>query len=255
MCIRDRWIGGRGVARGYRGDPDRTAQKFVTDRSGRWYRTGDLGRYWPDGTLEFLGRVDHQVKVGGHRLELGEIEAALEGHPGTGRAVVVVTGGRSTRRLHAFVEADGGSSDVTRSLRRFVSELLPGYAIPARITVVATLPLTGNGKVDRAALSGRAATADDEQQGQPPVGETETAIARIWQDLLGVPVADREANFFTLGGDSVSALRMLTALRQRYGVDLPVRRFLAAATVAEVAEAVAADPANGNENEYDFGLL
>lgn len=249
------WIGGRGVARGYRGDPERTAEKFVTDRSGRWYRTGDLGRYWPDGTLEFLGRVDHQVKVGGHRLELGEIEAALEAHPGTGRAVVVVTGGRSARRLHAFVEAGDGSSEVTRSLRRFLGERLPGYAIPARITVVDALPLTGNGKVDRAALSGRAATSDDEQQGQPPLGETETAIARIWQDLLGVPVADREANFFTLGGDSVSALRMLTALRQRYGVDLPVRRFLAAATVAEVAEAVAADPTNGNENEYDFGLL
>ncbi|ROO59760.1 amino acid adenylation domain-containing protein [Micromonospora sp. Llam0] len=248
------WIGGRGVARGYRGDPTRSAEKFVSNRSGRWYRTGDLGRYWPDGTLEFLGRVDHQVKVGGHRLELGEIEAAMEAHPHTGRAVVVVTGGRNARRLHGFVEAGGGSSDVPRSLRRFLGERLPGYAIPARISVLDALPLTSNGKVDRAALGDRAAT-DGESPGRPPVGETETAIAQIWQELLGVPVSDREANFFTLGGDSVSALRMLTSLRQRYGVDVAVRRFLAAATVAELAAAVASDTLDTNENEYDFGLL
>jgi len=249
------WIGGRGVALGYRGDPARTTEKFVTDRSGRWYRTGDLGRYWPDGTLEFLGRVDHQVKVGGHRLELGEIETAMEAHPGTGRAVVVVTGGRAARRLHGFVEAGDGSSDVTAALRRFLGERLPGYAVPARITVVDALPLTSNGKVDRSALSELAAVTDDDPRARPPSGDTETAVARLWQELLGVPVADREANFFTLGGDSVSALRMLTSIRQRYGVDIPVRRFLAAATVAEVAAAVAAETHDANENEYDFGLL
>ncbi|MFY1632181.1 amino acid adenylation domain-containing protein [Solwaraspora sp. WMMB335] len=265
------WIGGRGVARGYRGDPDRTARKFVTDGSGRWYRTGDLGRYWPDGTLEFLGRVDHQVKIGGHRLELGEIEAAMEAHPGTGRAVVVVVGERGARRLHAFVEvgssrpdgagggrpdeAGGDGSGVARSLRRFLGERLPGYAIPARITGLDALPLTGNGKVDRTALQDRAATAGGEPRGRPPAGDAETAVAQIWQDLLETTVSDREANFFALGGDSVSALRMLTAVRQRCGVEIPVRRFLAAATVAEVAAAVEAATPETNENEYDFGLL
>ncbi|MFB6394136.1 amino acid adenylation domain-containing protein [Polymorphospora lycopeni] len=250
------WIGGRGVARGYRGDVGRTAAKFVTDATGRWYRTGDIGRYWPDGTLEFLGRADHQVKIGGHRLELGEIEAAFEAYPPVGRAVVVAIGERHARRLHAFVEADAAApDDVVAALRPFLAERLPAYAVPARIGVVDALPLTANGKVDRAALQARVAQADDATQGSPPVGEVESAVAALWQELLGAAVTSREANFFALGGDSVTALRLIAMLRQRFGVEVPIRRFLTAATVADLAAEMESAGTDLNENEYDFGLL
>ncbi|MDG4782323.1 amino acid adenylation domain-containing protein [Micromonospora sp. WMMD961] len=245
------WIGGRGVALGYRGDPARTAEKFVEDAAGRWYRTGDLGRYWPDGTLEFLGRADHQVKVGGHRIELGEIEAACEAYPGSGRAAVVAVGERTRRRLHAFVEAgDADPTTVADGLRAFLAERLPAYAVPAAVAVLPSLPLTANGKVDRAALQhdaahGVAASA------APPTGPIETALAGIWADLLGDRVDDRAANFFALGGDSVAALRLVAAIRQRWGVDVPIARFLAAPTLTDLAIELSALI----ENDYDFGSL
>ncbi|MGW7485347.1 amino acid adenylation domain-containing protein, partial [Nonomuraea muscovyensis] len=142
------WIGGAGVALGYRNDPERTAAQFVTVGGERWYRTGDVGRYWPDGVLEFLGRRDFQVKVRGHRIELGEVEAVLEACPGVSRAVaaaVEVSGGRS-RRLAALVV--GGQAE---RVREFAASRLPGYMVPERVVVVEALPLSGNGKIDRAA--------------------------------------------------------------------------------------------------------
>jgi acyl-coenzyme A synthetase/AMP-(fatty) acid ligase/acyl carrier protein len=245
------WIGGRGVALGYRGDPTRTAEKFVSDPAGRWYRTGDLGRYWPDGTLEFLGRADHQVKVGGHRIELGEIEAACEAHPGSGRAVVVALGDRSRRRLHAFVEAgDADPAAVEHGLRAFLAEQLPAYAVPARIDVLGALPLTPNGKVDRAALQAEAATTSI-PAAAAPAGPVETTLAELWQELLEDEITDRAANFFALGGDSVTALLLIAAVRRRWGVEVPVTRFLAAPTVADLA----AEVSLLTENDYDFGLL
>jgi len=245
------WIGGRGVARGYRGDPVRTAEKFVDDGSGRWYRTGDLGRYWPDGTLEFLGRADHQVKVGGHRIELGEVESACEAHPASGRAVVVAVGERSRRRLHAFVECGGADpAAIGQSLRAFLAERLPAYAIPARITVLPVLPLTANGKVDRTALKADAAQAGG-ASAAPPTGPIETALARLWHEVVGAEVPDRAANFFALGGDSVTALRLIAAIRRQWGAEVPITRFLAAPTVADLA----VELSRLIENDYDFGLL
>ncbi|QIZ37201.1 non-ribosomal peptide synthetase [Saccharopolyspora sp. ASAGF58] len=243
------WIGGRGVAAGYRGDPARTTEKFTVHRGRRWYRTGDLGRYWPDGTLEFLGRADHQVKIGGHRLELAEIESALESCPGVRNAVVVAPGEQQRRTLHAFVERSAGL-EVT-SVRAELAERLPGYAIPARFTLVDTLPLTANGKLDRAAVLD---LAGDDATGEPPSGDVETGLATLWAELLGHLVDDRDANFFGLGGNSLLALRVIGSVRQRFGVEIGVRDFLAAPTVAQLAAEVARIQMS-TMDDYESGVL
>ncbi|GLU50204.1 non-ribosomal peptide synthetase [Nocardiopsis ansamitocini] len=234
------WIGGAGVASGYRGDPVRTAEKFREHAGRRWYRTGDLGRYWPDATLEFLGRTDHQVKIGGHRLELGEVEAALEAHPEVHRAVALTAGGRFARRLHAFA-----AGPVTpAALAAFLARRLPAHAVPGRIHVLDALPLTANGKVDRAALTELAWAGVQEDSGRPPLPGTEQRLAVLWGDLIGVPVTDRHANFFTLGGTSMLAIRLVTAVRREFDTDVPTRAFLAAPTVAALAAHLAGTAAD-----------
>lgn len=214
------WIGGEGVALGYRGDPDRTADRFVEVGGTRWYRTGDRARYWPDGTLEFLGREDHQVKIRGHRIELGEIESALTAHPRVVQGVAVVT---PRRRLAAAVVVTDGSPDMTGEetigsdtawLREFLATLLPVPMLPDRIAIVPRLPLTQNGKVDRATIS-RTLDADlpEESPVTPPSGEVETLVAAAWREILDVPEVGREHEFFALGGDSLLATRLISRLR------------------------------------------
>lgn len=231
------WIGGAGVAAGYRGDPELTEARFVEHGGQRWYRTGDEARYRPDGTLEFLGRIDHQVKIGGHRVEPGEIEAALQTHPAVRRAVVVAAGPRGGRRLHGFVHAvteiDG------EELAGHLAARVPAYALPGRIDRLTSLPLTGNGKVDRGALTELAERAPV-AVGEPPRGEIEQRIAALWTELLGAEVGDRTANFFACGGTSLSAIRLLTTLRQLFTVDITTRDFLAAPTVADLAGRISA---------------
>jgi amino acid adenylation domain-containing protein len=226
------WIGGAGVAVGYRGDPQASAAKFVEHAGGRWYRTGDLGRYWPDGTLEFLGRADHQVKIRGHRIELGEIEAALLAHPGVSRAVAVAVGDRRQRRLAAFVTPGDVQPDA---LAAFLADRLPGYAVPAAIIALDDLPLTANGKIDRAALTTEFEPVPDDD---PPHPGTEQRLAAIWADLLEIPPPGRTQNFFTLGGDSLQATRFAEIVRRRLGVDLSLRHFFAAPTIADCAETI-----------------
>ncbi|MFV0526413.1 MAG: amino acid adenylation domain-containing protein [Acidimicrobiales bacterium] len=249
------WIGGRGVAKGYRNDPGRTAERFVEEAGERWYRTGDLGRYWPDGTLEFLGRTDHQVKVGGHRLELGEVERALERLPDLGRAVVVATGKRNSRTLHATVEPRTGANLDPEVLRSMLAEHLPAYAIPGRIAVVDRMPLTANGKVDRAALLASAGRDAEPHAptGRPPSGPMEEAVAALWAEILDAAVTDREISFFGLGGDSMGVLRMATLLRDRYGADVAVRNILAAPSVEAVAALAVAGGAT--TEGYETGTL
>ncbi|NEE02717.1 non-ribosomal peptide synthetase [Phytoactinopolyspora halotolerans] len=223
------WIGGTGVAEGYRGDPERTAEKFVEHDGQRWYRTGDLGRYWPDGTLEFLGRADTQVKVRGHRIELGEVEAALASHPAVAQAVVVAPGERDRKRLAAFVQADEGVAEV---LPGFLAQRLPAHAVPGRIVAVDAFPLTANGKVDRAELTrragrtgaaggGRDGTGVGDRDGEtnaagarfePPSGPLEEALAGLWAELLGVDRVGRTDGFFALGGDSLLATQLVSRL-------------------------------------------
>ncbi|MDC3961542.1 non-ribosomal peptide synthetase [Polyangium jinanense] len=149
------YIGGIGLARGYYGDPVQTAERFVTHpmTGERLYRTGDLGRWQPEGTIEFLGRQDHQVKIGGYRIELGEIEHHLLQHPQIRRALVDARGDRHARRLVAYVEPGDEQRLVPEAVQRWLAERLPGYMVPAQLQVLSALPLTSNGKVDRAALA------------------------------------------------------------------------------------------------------
>ncbi|NKZ06459.1 non-ribosomal peptide synthetase [Actinomadura latina] len=240
------WIGGAGVAEGYRGDPDTTRAKFVEQDGVRWYRTGDMGRYWPDGTLEFLGRVDHQVKVRGHRIELGEIEAALLTHPAVERAVATTVGG-AARRLAALVvpAGDPNHHDPDHDeldhddLHDRLAEQLPPYMIPEQIIQLPALPLTPNGKIDRGAL---ARLAEEHGSGQvedvPPAGPVEEALARIWQALLDLPDVGRHQNFVILGGDSVLATRLAEEIRIEFGVELPLRMLFAGPTIAEHADLI-----------------
>ncbi|GIG40584.1 non-ribosomal peptide synthetase [Cellulomonas phragmiteti] len=241
------WIGGAGVAVGYRGDPARTAEKFVTTDDGRWYRTGDLGRYRPDGLLEFLGRADRQVKIGGHRLELGEVEAALVEHPAVRRAAVVAVGERADRRLVGFVvpadapDAAGPGDALPDVLTAHLRAHVPAHAVPGTLHVLPAMPLTANGKVDTAALTARAVEhAAAPAASVEPADDVERSLARTWADLLGAPVTDRTANFFALGGTSLLALRMLTQVRTALAPDVSTRDFLTDPTLAALADQVRA---------------
>ncbi|MER6384965.1 amino acid adenylation domain-containing protein [Streptomyces sp. NPDC001250] len=202
------WIGGAGVARGYRGDAARTADRFLEAEGLRWYRTGDRARYWPDGTLEFLGRADHQVKIRGHRIELGEVEAALAAVPGVERAVAVVG---EDGRLAAAVT---GVAEPAQ-LRAYAAERLPSAMVPERVAVLAELPLTPNGKIDRKVVARRVAQCAEAgaRTVTPPRGAREQQVARAWADLLGTGDVGREDDFFTLGGDSLLATRLIARLR------------------------------------------
>ncbi|MEV1082854.1 amino acid adenylation domain-containing protein [Streptomyces sp. NPDC050211] len=234
------WIGGTGVALGYRGDPGLTQERFVDHHGARWYRTGDIGRYWPDGTLEFLGRIDFQVKVRGHRIELGEVEAALEAHPLVDHAIATTTGDRTKRRLTAFLVTRDPALD-TDELTAFLGERLAPGAIPSSVTVLDTFPLTANGKVDRTALAELAA---QEQHGiddsEPPVGPIETEFAAIWAELLATEHIGRHRNLFELGADSLLATRFVEIVRARHGIGLSVGQVFEGPTVAEFATAYTA---------------
>lgn len=233
------WIGGRGVARGYLGDAERTAARFVVDGGERWYRTGDLGRFWADGTLEFLGRTDHQVKINGHRLELGEVEAALESLGTVDRAVVVAPGLRNRRTLHAYLESRTG--DVTE-IQRALREMLPAHAIPSRFTILELVPLTANGKVDRAGLLARAESNVTLGAGSlgSSLTQAETQLLPLWQEATGSLDIDPQEGFFAAGGDSLAALRLVAAVRERFGIPFSARDLFAMPTLRALAQQVEA---------------
>jgi amino acid adenylation domain-containing protein len=230
------WIGGAGVARGYRGDPRRTARQFVHQAGRRWYRTGDLGRYWPDGTLEFLGRADDQVKIRGHRIELGEIEAALTAHPRVRRAAATRLGATRIGAGVVIAEPDAAAAD----LRAFLGSRLPAYMLPDELVILPEIPLSGNGKVDRKALTALIAAAADRTRGESPRGPLESELASQWAALLEVDEVGRSESFFTLGGDSLLATRLLEHIRQRFGVEVTLRRLFAGPTIADLAALIEA---------------
>uniref|UniRef100_UPI0007A4A4DF non-ribosomal peptide synthetase n=2 Tax=Nocardia flavorosea TaxID=53429 RepID=UPI0007A4A4DF len=224
-------IGGAGVARGYRGSPALTAAAFFDDDGTRWYRTGDLGRYRPDGVLEFLGRADRQVKIRGHRVELGEIEQAVTAHPEVRRAIALAVGERTQARLVAFVEP-GLPGDLAGFL---ADRIPPGWA--PELIALPDPPLTGNGKIDHAALVRRAATAtvagkDEAERNEPVRPGPETRIGQIWQEVLGGALPDRKANFFGAGGDSLSATRLVSRLSRELGIRVTLREFFTDPTIA-----------------------
>jgi amino acid adenylation domain-containing protein len=251
-------IGGAGVALGYRNDLEATARAFVAHAGQRWYRTGDLGRYWPDGTLEFLGRRDLQVKVRGHRIELGEIEAHAEGHEHVARAVAFTVGeGAAGALALALVPVPAASPDgLGAAVRELLAARLPAYMIPDRV-VVGPLPLSANGKVDRRRLGGLAENAGRgaaaPATAQLPVTATEGLVAQLWAELLEVDTVGRDESFFTLGGDSLLATRLTERLHRLTGVLVPLRRLFAEPTVTGLAALV--DAARDRRDGDEEGVL
>ena len=248
------WIGGAGVAAGYRGDAELTARKFVKQCGERWYRTGDLGRYWPDGVLEFLGRTDHQVKIRGHRIELGEIESSLQDHPDVARAVVVAPGTKA-RTLAACIVARQGCTVDPEKMSSFLSERLPAYMLPEVISVFDSLPLSANGKVDRKAISKLLSTPPVAAEGDVPQGVIETSLAELWAALLEIPRVDRTRSFFALGGDSLLATQMAEKLRQRFGLELSLRQLFTAPTVRDLAAVIARQHPELENSHMEEGVL
>jgi amino acid adenylation domain-containing protein len=238
------YVGGAGVARGYLGRPGLTAERFVPDPftaepGARLYRTGDRVRWLTDGRLDFVGRVDHQVKVRGYRIEPGEIEARLAEHPAVREAVVlardVEPGGK---RLVAYVVGDAtAGADV---LRAYLGETLPEYMVPAAFVVLEALPLTPNGKLDRKALPAPEGDAYARRAYEAPAGETEALLAQLWSAVLGVERVGRWDHFFELGGHSLLGTRVVSRVRELFGVELPLRALFEGPTVAELAGRVEA---------------
>ncbi|GAB90336.1 non-ribosomal peptide synthetase [Gordonia rhizosphera] len=205
------WVGGAGVAKGYRNDRERTAHRFVEREGQRWYRTGDLARYWPDGTIEFLGRADDQVKIRGFRVELGEVEGALRSLDGVRQAVAMVAGD-GTPRLVAAITADGSHRiDAEAAL----GELLPSYMIPSRIEILESLPLTRNGKLDRRAVGSLLAGSGSDGEIHASANDLESALIDIIAGVLSIS-PDRLGvtdDFFSVGGDSVLATQVIARIR------------------------------------------
>jgi amino acid adenylation domain-containing protein len=230
-------LGGGGLARGYLGRPELTAERFIPDPFGgqpgaRLYRTGDLVRRRFDGALDYLGRLDHQVKIRGFRIELGEVEAALLALPGVREAVVVARDGV----LAAYVSLAGGGSE--EALRDTLREKLPAPFVPSAFVVLDALPRTPNGKVDRKALP--APVSQGEGASEVPVGIVEEVLAAIWADLLGRSEIGRTDRFFDLGGHSLLAARAVARVREALGVEIPLGAFFEEPTLAGLARRIEA---------------
>ncbi|MCP4657009.1 MAG: amino acid adenylation domain-containing protein, partial [bacterium] len=239
------YLGGAGLARGYLDRPRRTAESFVPNPfrgdGTRLYRTGDRARRLGDGTLEFLGRLDHQIKMRGFRIELGEIEAMLSRSPSVRECAVLVREASSgDPRLVAYVAAAPESAATPRELRALLREKLPDYMVPSAFVVLDALPLTPNRKVDRTALARLSpepdrVAADLEGAVVAPRDLLELQLTRIWEELLGVEAVGIRANFFDLGGHSLLAVRLMARIRRRFGSDLPLATLFHNGTVERLA--------------------
>lgn len=222
------YIGGDNVARGYLNRPQLTSERFirdpfVADPEARMYKTGDLGRWRPDGTIEYLGRNDDQVKIRGFRIELGEVEAALLRHPQVKEAAVVARESASgQKRLVAYVAPRERERLTTDAMRAHLQGLLPAYMVPAVCVVIDALPLTPTGKLNRRALPAPEPDAFFSRVHEAPQGEIEERLATIWQALLGVSSVGRRDGFFELGGDSLMSMRLVVKVAESFGVMLHV---------------------------------
>ncbi|WP_038242134.1 non-ribosomal peptide synthetase, partial [Xenorhabdus szentirmaii] len=235
------YIGGDGVARGYLNRPELTAERFFIDPfsdkpDARMYRTGDMARYLPDGNLEFLGRNDQQVKIRGFRIEPGEIEARLREFPSVRDSVVLALGEGMEKQLVAYIVAEPEET-LASDLRAHLSAMLPDYMVPAAFVHLDSFPLTPNGKLDRNALPAPDGQAFARQIYAEPQGETETALAAIWSDVLGVEHISRHDNFFALGGHSLLAVRVMNRITG-LGAELPLSVLFNTPLLAELAKAI-----------------
>jgi amino acid adenylation domain-containing protein len=240
------FIGGDGVALGYVNRAELTAERFLPDpfsveSQARMYKSGDLGRWRPDGMIEFLGRNDNQVKIRGFRIELGEIEAHIRSRPWVREAVVVVREDEpGEKRLVCYLisqeASDGGYGASVEALRETLREALPGYMVPSAIVVLQQFPLTANGKLDRRALPAPDAAAYAMRDYEAPQGEVEVVLAEIWQKLLRLDRIGRHDSFFELGGNSLIATRVVTHVGYRLGVELPIRTLFEKPVLLQVAK-------------------
>ncbi|MFI6778476.1 amino acid adenylation domain-containing protein [Nocardia sp. NPDC050412] len=226
------WVGGANVAAGYRNDPERTAQRFVVHDDLRWYRTGDMARYWPDGTIEFLGRADHQVQIRGYRVELGEVESGLRTAPGVRHAVAAVVGTGAPK----LVAAVSGEVASVEAIVTAVRDLLPGYMIPTRIEILEQMPLTDNGKLDRRAVVALLEPDTAEAVDVGPRTPLEAALGTIVAEVLGTDRIGVHDDFFGAGGDSVLATTAVARIREWLEVEHAlVADLLVGRTVAGLA--------------------
>lgn len=246
------YIGGAGVTRGYLNCPELTAERFIRDPFGggrRLYQSGDLARYRPDGTLEYVGRVDNQVKIRGHRVEPGEIEMLLAAHPAVKVAVVDVQAGPDgENRLVAYIVPGPEGMPPLKQLRDSMARKLPGYMVPSAFVTLDAVPRTPNGKLDRHALPAPARDVSRPPGTQRTPTPLEAELSELWCKVLGVAHVGLEENFFDLGGDSLAAVRLMVAIQQRFDVELPLQTIFQAPTIdrlvdrlAGVSPAVAAD--------------
>ena len=209
------WFTGRGIARGYRGRPDLTAERFVRYCGRTWYRSGDLARYWPDGTLEFVGRADHRVKISGFRIELGDVEAALQRLPGVHGAVADVVAAPGGELLAALVQGEP-TVGTGEQLRERLAELVPAHMIPRHLEFVAQLPFTIGGKTDRrvaARVLAEAVAGAERGSVRAPETALDKALVRILAELLGTAELGVDEDFFAMGGDSVLATAAVARIR------------------------------------------
>ncbi|MFB8830310.1 amino acid adenylation domain-containing protein [Azotobacter sp. CWF10] len=230
------YLGGIGLGRGYLNRPGLTAERFVADPFGtgeRLYRSGDLVRWNAEGQLEYLGRLDHQVKIRGLRIELGEVEAQLLAQPAVREALVVAREGPGGTRLVGYVSARAGQFLDSALLRERLGRGLPDYMVPGALVVLEALPLNANGKVDRKALPAPEQTG--ERAYEAPQGEIEERLAEVWAEVLGIERVGRHDNFFELGGHSLLAIRITALLAQRHACELAVRHFFDAPTIKALA--------------------
>ncbi|MBA2680041.1 MAG: amino acid adenylation domain-containing protein, partial [Ktedonobacteraceae bacterium] len=256
------YIGGVGLARGYLHRPDLTAERFLpcpfgTEPGTRLYHTGDLARYHADGTVEYIGRIDHQVKLRGYRVELGEIEATLRTHPGVREAVLVAHEDMGEKRLVAYVIPALAPPPTMEDLRSFVQERLPDYMVPVAFVLLEAFPLSLHGKIDRASLP---PPLWENMERSPvysaPRTATEILLAQVWAEVLPVKRIGREDRFFLLGGHSLLAIQVLSRLRSRLQREIALDAFFAAPTLAELARYLdETDLAPGDSREQEVPPL
>jgi mycobactin phenyloxazoline synthetase len=234
------WVSGRGIARGYRGRPDLTAERFVVHDARTWYRTGDLARYWPDGTLEFVGRADHRVKLSGYRVELGEVEAALRQVPGVAIGVVALVPTPSGADILAAAVRADATQLTAQGVREAMAELVPAHMIPRQVSLLEHIPFTLGGKIDRRAVEGQLAVAVAglaKLAHRVPSTPLQSALAAIVGDVLGVEGVGVDDDFFALGGDSVLATQAVARIRAWLDApDVMVADIFAARTTSELAD-------------------
>jgi acyl-coenzyme A synthetase/AMP-(fatty) acid ligase len=232
------FLGGEGLARGYLQRPEITAERFVPNpfsevQGKRLYCTGDQARWRTDGTLEFLGRLDHQIKLRGYRIEMGEIETALMKHASVEQAVVITKGEASEKKLVAYLVSKDSSNPVEiATLREHLHRMVPEYMMPAAYIVLEKFPLTRNGKVDRKALP------EPEHKAKEYVAPStliEEALAEIWSEVLKVKRPGITDNFFEAGGHSLLAVQLISRVREVLHIDLPVRQLFERPTIETMA--------------------